>query len=162
MKAKEVIPYEDFLANVPPYNLDFINSVNDFMLQNGCAYKIEAAKNGHVLSYLTPKTKKVLLNYVFRKNGMVARIYGDGINKYAEVLVSLPENMAAAIEKSPVCKRLIDPAACNSRCSMGYAFTLKGGEHKKCRYNSFMFEIKEENYTAIRLFIENELRERTA
>ena len=159
---KEEIKFEDFLLNVNPANLDFVNEIHEYLLENGCSYKIEAAKNGHVLSYTLPKTKKVLINYVFRKNGMIVRIYGDNIGKYTDILNTLPEGMVKAIEKAPICKRLIDPAKCNSRCPMGYVFELDGKEYKNCRYSSFMFEMKDENFAAIRDFIERELKERLA
>ncbi len=160
--SKEQIVFEDFLTNVSPVNLDFVNKTHDFLLQNGCTYKIEVAKSGHVVSYVLAKTKKVIVNYVFRKSGLIIRIYGDHINKYTDILTSLPENMAKTIEKAPVCKRLVDPTKCNSRCTMGYVFDLKGTTHQKCRYNSFMFEVKEENYEAIKSFLELELKNRTA
>ena len=76
---KEGIKFEDFLMNVDPVNLGFINETHEFMLNKNCSYKIETAKNGYVFSYTLPKTKKVIANYVFRKNGMIIRIYGDNI-----------------------------------------------------------------------------------
>jgi hypothetical protein len=157
---KEEVKFEDFLLNVSPANLGFVNEIHDFLLENGCSFKIEAAKSGHVLSYLLPKTKKVIVNYVFRKSGMIVRIYGANIGNYADFLSSLPNGMIKAIEKAPACKRLADPTKCNSRCPLGYVFDLSGKTYKNCRYNSFMFELKDEHFTAIRDFIEKELEER--
>lgn len=159
---KEEIKFEDFLLNVSPENLSFVHETHGLMLQNGCTYKIEAAKSGYVLSYILPKTKKVVVNYVFRKSGMIIRIYGDNISKYADILNTLPNDMIAAIEKAPACKRLIDPAKCNSRCPMGYVFDINGKTYQNCRYSCFMFNVKEENYASIRNFLEQEIRERTA
>ena len=159
---KDEIKFEDFLLNVSPGNMGFVHDVHDYMIQNGCTYKIEAAKSGYVFSYILPKTKKVIVNYVFRKNGMIIRIYGDNISKYMDILSTLPDGMVKSIEKAPVCKRLADPAKCNSRCPMGYVFTLNGKTYKNCRYSSFMFEVKEENFPAIHDFIEWEMRERTS
>ena len=113
--AKEEIRFEDFLANVTPDNLDFVRSTHAYVTKSGCTYKIEAAKSGHVLSYILPRSKKVLLNYVFRKNGMIVRIYGDFVNNYSDILETLPKGMADSIEKSPPCKRLNDLTKCNSR-----------------------------------------------
>lgn len=159
---KEVIKFEDFLLNVDRANLGFINETHEYMLQQGCTYKIEAAKSGHVLSYQMPKTKRVLINYIFRKVGMLVRIYGDNVGKYAESLNTLPDNMKAAIEKAPICKRLVDPTKCNSRCPLGYVFDLNEKTYQSCRYGAFEFEIKEENHDAIRGFVERELNERMA
>ena len=159
--SKEEIKFEDFLMNVSPENLGFVHETHDLMLQRGCSCKIEAAKSGHVLSYVLPKTKKVIANYVFRKSGLIIRVYGDNISKYADFLHSLPDGMVRAIEKAPVCKRLIDPDKCNSRCPLGYVFDLHGKTYQNCRYSSFMFDVKEENYDSIRSFLERELKERT-
>ena len=160
--AKEEIKFEDFLTNVSPENLGFVHETHELLLQNGCSYKIEAAKSGYVFSYLTPKTKKVLANYVFRKKGMLVRVYGDNIGRYADILGTLPDGMVKAIEKAPVCKRLLDPAKCNARCPMGYVFALNEKTLKNCRYKSFMFDVREENHSAIRDFLMRELKERTA
>jgi hypothetical protein len=46
---KVEIPFDDFLANVTPDNIVFVNEVHSFLLENGCSFKIEAAKSGHVL-----------------------------------------------------------------------------------------------------------------
>ncbi len=160
--SKEKIAFESFLTDVTPENLEFVNMTHDFLLKNGCTCKIELAKSGYVVSYLLAKTKKVILNYVFRKSGLIVRIYADNINGYLDILKTLPDNMVKAIEKAPVCKRLVDPTKCNSRCNMGYVFDLNGTNYQKCRFNSFMFEVKDENFKAITAFIEDELRCRTA
>lgn len=159
---KEEIKFEDFLSNVSPENMDYISEIHKFMIENGCTVKIEAAKSGHVLSYLLPKTKKVIFNYVFRKSGLIIRIYGDNVSKYVDIMDALPSGMVKAVEKAPVCKRLIDPAKCNSKCSMGYIFDLNGTTYQNCRYNAFMFNVEAENYDSIREFIRRELKERTA
>lgn len=160
--AKEEFSFENFIASVSPDILGYVNDTHEYLLANGCACKVTAATNDLVASYSHVKSKKVIFNYVFRKKGLVIRIYGDHVAAYADRLDQLPDNMTAAIDKAPVCKRMIDPTKCNSRCGMGYAFDLKGKEHKKCRYNCFMFEVKEENYEAIRHMLEWELKERTA
>ena len=53
--------------------------------------------------------------------------------------------MARAVCEAPVCKRLVDPSACNPKCSMGYDFLLKGQRMQKCRNGAFMFLLSEEN-----------------
>jgi hypothetical protein len=45
---------------------------------------------------------------------------------------------------------------------MGCVFDLNGKTFKNCRYSSFMFDVKDENYSSIRNFIEREMNERTA
>lgn len=156
------LQYENFLNDVNPVYRDFVNQTHDFFLQNGCKVKIELAKNGYVISYSHTKTKKVIANFVFRKNGLVIRIYGDNFDKYIGFFDELPAAMIKSIGKSPVCKRLLDPTKCNSRCPKGYDFTVKDSHFQKCRYSCFMFEINEESIPFIKTFIENEVKERAA
>ena len=94
---------------------------------------------------------------MFRKSGLVIRVYGDYVHKYNDYLETLPIGMVKGIEKAPVCKRLIDITKCNSKCRMGYEFTLKGNHHQKCQYNCFMFPVNDENIPFIREFLEREL-----
>jgi len=101
--------------------------------------------------------KSGLANFVFRKSGLVIRVYGDYVHKYNDYLETLPIGMVKGIEKAPVCKRLIDITKCNSKCRMGYEFTLKGNHHQKCQYNCFMFPVNDENIPFIREFLEREL-----
>jgi len=155
---KTDIRFEDFLMEAEPSNLDFILELHDYLLQNGCDVKIQAAKSGYVVSY--SHSKKVIANYVFRKKGLIIRIYGDHVGEYSEFLGSLPDEMAESIEKAPVCRRLVDPLKCNSRCPMGYAFTLRGTPYQKRRYGSFMFLVDDNSSSYIKAFLENELRER--
>lgn len=158
--AKEDIRFEDFLMTVEPGNLDFVIGLHGFLLQSGCEVKIQSAKSGYVVSYYL--AKRAVLNYVFRKKGLTVRIYGDHIGHYNDLLETLPDGMVKTIEKAPICKRLADPAKCNSRCPMGYIFTLRGSGYQKCRYNGFLFLVDESSGPYIKKFLENEIKERTA
>ncbi len=155
------LQYENFLNEVNPAYREFVDQTNDFLSQNGCKIKIEIAKNGYVVSYNDTKRGKVVANFVFRKSGLIIRIYGDHVNKYASFLETLPNGMIKAIEKAPICKRLADPAKCNSRCQMGYIFTLNNVDYQKCRFNCFMFLVSGENNPFIKTFLENEMSLRT-
>ena len=159
---KKEFRYEDFLEEVNPIYRDFVNQTNEYLLQNDCKLKIELAKSGYLASYSYTKTKRVIANFVFRKNGLIIRIYGDFVNKYIDFIDTLPAGMIKAIDKAPACKRLIDPTKCNSRCTLGYDFTVKGSHYQKCRYNCFMFEVNDEHIPYITAFLENEIRERSA
>jgi len=160
--SKEKIPFGDFLMDVDPAYLEFVMQLHEYLMENDCEVLIKPAKAGFVVSYSHNKTKKVVANYVFRKKGLIMRIYGDHVEKYMDAINTMPEEMTKAVEKAPVCKRLLDPAKCNSRCPMGYVFTLKDTEYKKCRYSSFMFLMNEENYPYIKTLLEHELKERSA
>lgn len=162
MAKKEEIPFEDFLITVDPKYQAFVFGLHEYMLENDCKTKIELKSSGHLVSYQHTPTKKVIVNFVFRKKGLIVRIYGDNVNKYLAFMEGLPVGMAKSIAKAPVCKRLVNPNDCNPKCSKGYDFNI-GGEHfQKCRYNCFMFEVNDESNTYIKSFIENEIKERIA
>jgi len=158
---KKDLKFENFLMDVNPAYHEFVTQNHNFLLENGCGIKMDLAKNGYLVSY-SDKNKRVLLNFVFRKSGLVARIYGDGVNRYNDFIETLPDGMVKAIEKAPVCRRLIDITKCNSRCRMGYEFTLRGTHHQKCQYNCFMFLINDESIPFISDFLKRELSVRSA
>ena len=161
MVDNKVVGFEDFIKNVNPEYHEFAEQLNGFLLDSACGMKISVAKNGYLVSY-SDKNKRVILNFVFRKNGLIARIYGDAVNTYLDFIETLPGGMIKAIEKAPACKRLIDFTQCNPKCRMGYDFTLKGKHHQKCRYSCFMFPVSHENNPFIKKFLENELNARSA
>lgn len=158
--VKQEFHIEDFLNDISPDYADFIMALHGCLIESSCAVTLKQAANGHVVSYT--KNKKVIANFVSRKKGPVIRIYADNVNKYIGFMETLPDEMIKSITKAPACKRLLDPAACNSRCSMGYDFTVRGVHHQKCKYNCFMFEINADNYPHIKGFLENEMEERAA
>ena len=155
MMDRNDLNFEDFLASVDPAYHEFVTQKHTFLLENGCGMKMDLAKNGYLVSY-SDTCKRVLLNFVFRKSGLVTRIYGDHVNRYNDFLETLPDGMVKAIEKAMVCKRLIDMKKCNSRCRMGYDFTLKGARWQKCQYNCFIFPVNEENVPFINDFLMRE------
>lgn len=146
--------YEDFSRGLNPFDLSFVAPMHEYLTQNGCKAEVKPAAQGPVLSYLMPKAKKTILNYVFRKNGMQVRIYGDGANTYQDFLQTLPDIMIAEIDKATNCR------LCNARCPKGYAAVIKGNEYFKCRYGAFMFGLNPETQAYIKAFIENEVNAR--
>lgn len=158
--AKQDFTFEDFLADVAPELKGFVKALNDYLLSNSCTVKIEQAKSGFVVSYNSAATKRVVLNFVFRKSGLIIRIYADFVQSYEAFLQTLPEGMKKTVDKAPICKRLSNTAPCNSRCSMGFDFTLEDSHYQKCRYSSFMFPVNRENVPFIQAFVEHEIRER--
>ena len=157
---KKKYRFEDFLLDVHPAYQEFVTKTNDDLSQNGYKVKIEMAKSGFLVSFFEAKTKRSIANFVFRKSGLVVRIYGENVNRYLNFMETLPESMCKAIDKAPICKRLVNPMACNSRCPMGYDFILKGKHHQKCRYSGFMFPVNDENIPFIKTFLATEARER--
>ncbi|MCL1806237.1 MAG: hypothetical protein FWG31_00870 [Oscillospiraceae bacterium] len=150
------LSFEDFLSNVNPVYQDFVKQTHVYLLENGCKLKLQLAKNGYVVSYSHGKNKKVLLNFVFRKIGLLIRIYSDMIGQYIDFLETLPDAMVKSVAKSPDCKM------CNPKCGKGYDFSVKGSQYHKCRYTCFLFPVDEGSIPFIRSFLENEIQSRSA
>lgn len=153
-----MLTFEGFLDTVDPKFRDFAILVHSAMLSSGCRIKLQTAKNGeYIVSYQHGKSKRVVLNFVFRKIGLVARIYGDNVGSYANFLETLPEKMVNEIEKSSSeCK------LCNLRCLKGYDFSIGEKHFFRCRYNCFMFSINDESIPFVQNFLEKELKARNS
>ena len=149
------LEFDDLLQAVDPQDIAFVEEMHRTFLAGGCKLELKEAKSGYVASYLL--NKKTVANYVFRKKGMLIRIYAQHIPQYMEFLDALPPNMTGAIEKAPVCKRLVNPNDCNPKCQMGYDFLMGGQRRQKCRYSAFQFPITDENKPFLKDFIQREL-----
>jgi len=156
---KKDLNFEGFLLDVNPAYHEAVTQIHKSLLENGCAVKMDLAKNGYLVSY-SDESKRVIANFVFRKSGLIIRIYGDAVSRYNDFIEMLPDGMIKSIEKAPVCKRLVDITKCNSRCRMGYEFALKGTQYQKCQYNCFMFLVNDENIPYINEFLSKELAAR--
>lgn len=152
----EKYTFHDFLDSVDVENQKFVSDLHDELTALGCKIEVKLARSGYVVSYIL--NKKTIANYVFRKKGLIARIYANHIVQYMEVLDTLPDGMVKTIQEAPVCKRLLDPSACNQRCSMGYDFILKGERMQKCRNGAFMFLLSEENKPFVKNLLLNEAK----
>lgn len=159
---KKTPTYDDFLLDVSPLQRPMVDAVDAFLRAHGCVVRVTPAKSGYVVSYDRVADGKVIANYVFRKKGLIIRIYGNHVEQYPEVLGEMPDAMQKAVAKAPICRRLHDPTKCNARCPMGNVFMLAGEEHKKCRYSNFMFLLDEESTPAVLGFLERELDARSA
>lgn len=156
----EKLTFEDFKKNLDPWSESFIMTLHEELRQKGYNTEIKPAAQGPVASYLTPKTKHTVFNYVFRKSGIQVRIYGDKASEYQEFFETLPGTLISMIDKAPDCKRYINLNACNQRCSMGCNITVNGKTFKKCRYGAFMFPLNPETAPYIKMFIEKEVSQR--
>lgn len=139
----EKYSFNDFLASVPDDNKEFVSGLHEELTQLECKADVKLAKSGYIVSYIL--NKKTISNYVFRKKGLIVRIYASHIGQYTDILDALSDEMADTIRKAPICKRLVDPTACNPKCSMGYDFLLKGEHMQKCRSSAFMFLVNDES-----------------
>ena len=140
--AKEKGSFKEFLSAVAPEYQSFVEKLNNKFIEQGCDLVIKEAKSGYAASYQLEK--KTVMNWVFRKSGVLARIYGDNAGKYEEIIASLPAEMQKKMTISRDCKRLIDPTACSDTCVKGFVYTLNGDTHKKCRNDGMFFLLTNE------------------
>lgn len=160
--TKTELSFEDFITIVDSQYTDFVSDINQFLLNSGCKLKIQPAKNGYVVSYVHTASKKTVANFVFRKKGLILRLYADHVKNYMNLLENLPKDMKQSIAKSSDCKRLLNPSSCNDKCTMGYSFILEDKMQQKCRYNCFMLLLSKEANPIIRQMLEREIALRTA
>ena len=150
--------YNMFMETVDERFRSFVNQINEHLTGNGCKCDIKLQKSGYVVSYVLNRRKRTLATFVSRKSGMKLRIYPEHIQEYQSFLDTLPEKVKKEIKKSSVCKRLVNPDDCNSKCAMGFTFVLDGVQYQKCRYMAFQPTLSEENNPYIKKFLDEELR----
>ncbi|MCL2574526.1 MAG: hypothetical protein FWE34_08260 [Defluviitaleaceae bacterium] len=156
--VQEKVTFEQFFMAVDEGNKPFVQALHEYLLESGCKVTFEEKKSGFLASYKYGKPQRALMNFVFRKQGMLTRIYGERIAGYPDFLNTLPSDMVASIAGSGVCKRIVQNT-CSPKC-MGYDFII-GNEHfQKCRYNCFEFLMTDESNPYIKSFIKHELEER--
>lgn len=148
--------YEEFLE-ITGTSRNFVENINDFLLDHNCKREIKTAKSGFTVSYLFPNAKKTLATFVCRKTGIKIRIFPQRLNEYMDFLDTLPAGMKKEIAKASVCKRLINPEDCNPKCVMGYDFIMDKAHYQKCRYMAFMPTITEESTPYIIKLLEKEV-----
>lgn len=159
---KAPLTYETFLLDVSPLQRPFVDQIHALFTKGGCGVEVAQAKSSYVVSYQYELKRHVVANFIFRKSGVVIRVYGDHVGEYQALLADFPEAVKAKIVKAGPCRRMLDPTKCNSRCPMGNVFTLDGVEHKKCRYNNFLIPVTEENTPHILRLLQAEMNARTA
>ncbi len=151
--------YEDFLQAVSTENMEFVRKLHDLFLQNGCKIEVKEAKQGYMVSYSYMKDKKkiALMNYVFRKSGMLVRIYARHIHMYQNILDTLPEKMKKDVIKAGDCKRLNGISECSPTCTAGYDFNMDGINYKKCKNSAFFWLVQDGSMEYIQSIVEHEL-----
>jgi len=156
--AQEKISFEQFMEAVDADNKQFVQDFHDYLLENGCKVTFEEKKSGYLASYKHGKPLKAVMNFVFRKHGMLTRIYGERIAGYPDFLNALPSEMVESIKSSGICRRLVHNA-CSPKC-IGYDFIIGDTHFQQCRYNCFEFLMTEKSNPYIKSFVEHELKER--
>lgn len=140
--TNEKVLFKSFLSAVAPEHQAFVEELNNKLIKQGCDLVIKEAKSGYAASYQFEK--KTVMNWVFRKSGVLARIYGDNASKYESTIAALPDDMQKKMTTSRDCKRLIDTNACSETCVKGIVYVLNGDTHKKCRNDGMFFLLTNE------------------
>lgn len=149
--AKEKISFKAFLSTVAPEHQAVVDELHNKLTKLGCELIIKEAKSGYAVSYQLEK--KTVMNWVFRKSGILARIYGDNAGKYEDIIADLPADMQEKMTAARDCKRLIDPTACSDTCVKGFVYALHGQTYKKCRNDGMFFLLTEETAESIAAFV---------
>ena len=152
----KTIEFNEFMTSVSDENQKFISELHQELINHGCTINIKEARSGYVVTYLYQK--KTIANYVFRKKGMFIRIYGSHVKEYEDILNTFPSDMKNAISNAQICKRLVDPNTCNSKCSMGYDFVMDEEHLQKCRNSAFMFLVCPKNNPYIQSMLLHEVK----
>ena len=143
--------FNDFLATVEPRHQHFVADLHKRLTEKNSKAKVESKASGFFVSYAYPKTKKSLLNFLFRKSGLLVRIYPRNMD--AGIPNSITATMIAEIEKSLDCK------LCSDKCPKGYKFIIKDKSYDKCRYNAFLFAVTEESKGILTEWIQTEINQ---
>ena len=88
---KKNIDFSEFMTAVSQENHEFIVNLHQELLHQGYRIHIKEARSGYVAAYVLHN--KTIANYIFRKKGMLIRIYGAHVNEYEAVLDTLPLEM---------------------------------------------------------------------
>ena len=158
--AAEKISFEQFIANVESSNQVFVQELHNDLMEKGCKANFEEKKSGMLASYKYGKPPKAVANLLFRKQGMLVRIYGENVSEYHDFLQTLPEDMVQSITDAGICKRLVHNT-CSPKCS-GYDVTIGSTRFQKCRYGCFEFLVTSKSGSYIKSFVEHEVAARVA
>lgn len=148
--------YLDFLSLIPDEIKPFVDGLDNFLEKNNCKRTIKPTAKGYLVSYTLPSSGKALMNFVFRKGCVRARIYAAHIAEYEELLEQFPATTKKEIAGALDCKKLTGKT-CSPTCPAGYTFKLDGVEHKKCRSMAFLSVLCNENNPILQKMIEKEV-----
>jgi len=146
---------EDFLMSVGDEYKDFVRTVHELLLQEGCKVKVGSSKT-NLFSVKYTLGRKGVFNFMLRRRGFKASVYAANFAAYPDVLNSLPESMVKQIAKTPACKNMVSPPACWDGC-VGYDIHIGEEQYQKCKFNCFQFDVNAENMPFLLALLENEL-----
>ena len=157
---EEFLEEVNFLEWVSSEDKKFITDVHEMLVQKDCKVKITSSKTNPFLLAFTQKRKGVMSLYL-RKKGLKARINVNNLEKYPDLVNSLPETMVNQLDKSSKCKNMIEGQKCWDGC-IGYDFHLGETHYQKCKFSCFQFDVEEESIPVLFELLNSELNARVA
>jgi len=152
--------FEDFLMSVDDKYKDFVLTINDILLQEGCKVKVESSKT-YLFSVKYTQGRKGIFNFMLRKKSFKASVYAANFAKYPDVINSLPKSMVEQISKTSDCKNMANPPACWDGC-LGYEIHIGQEHYQKCKFSCFQFNIDSESIPLLLEMLKSELNARQA
>ncbi len=149
-------PYNDFLKLIPNESKAFVEEIDAYLAKQKCKRTIKTAAKGYLVTYSLPDSRKSLLNFVFRKECVKARVYAAHVSEYEALVEMFPENTKKEIANALDCKKLAGKT-CSPICPAGYTFVMDEVEYKKCRSMAFLPALNEANNPIIREMLEKEI-----
>ena len=112
------------------------------MTENDCKTEIKEAASGYVASYIHSQSKRTVANYVFRKKGLMIRIYTDNVSSYMEIFEKWTAAMKDTIKKLAHVKGCLIQWIAILVASYGIRFILDDERQQKCRNSGLNDETK--------------------
>jgi hypothetical protein len=150
--------YEDFFISVRDEDKDFVTTIHERLLQEGCEVKIGSSKT-NLFSVKYTQGRKGVFNFMLRKRGFKASVYAANFAQYPNVLDDLPEIMIKQIDETQDCKNITDPGKCMGNC-LGYDIQIRAKQYQKCKFSCFQFDVDEASKPALLKMLESELEVR--
>ena len=135
------------LCLVPDESKAFVDELNSFLV--GKEYERSKPAARLSVTYSLPGSDKSLLNFVFRKGCVKARIYASHVGEYEELIEKFPEVTKKEIANALECKKL-NGKTCSPTCPAGYTFVMDDMEYKKCRSMAFLPALNKANNPIIK------------
>jgi len=148
----------EFFMGVSDEYKDFVTTIHERLLQEGCSVKISSNKT-NLFSVKYAQGRKGVFLFMLRKKGLKASVYAGNFAQYPDVLNSLPEGMITQIKKSSNCINVMKPGKCRDRC-IGYDINIREELYRKCKYDCFQFDVDEQSIPGLLGLLESELEAR--
>ena len=150
--------FEDFLMTVDDTCKDFVLTVNEMLLQEGCKVKVGSSKTT-LFSVKYTQGRRGVFNFMLRKRGLKSSVYAANFAQYPDILNSLPESMVTQLSKTAACKNMSSSPACWEGC-IGYDIHIREEQYQKCKFGCFQFDVNPESIPFLLALLESELNAR--